>query len=173
VFLPRFVLYAFKSDADRDYSEAVSLRLLWTLIDINMMWLSEHPETPTLMRSGLRYNGQAYQLGQEDWMDVPSALLTCRSCETPRAEGAPLLSSPPLSSPSVSGVGTDCKVLVAYLIAELRMHGIDARPWLLRQARLRMPDGSISYGYHVVVRMPNGVLVDISKILGMTPSTVS
>ena len=150
MFLPRFVLYAFKSDADRDRSERASLRLLWALIDINMDWLEARPDTPWLYRSGLRYNGQAYKLGQEDWMDIPSALLTCHADQC--------------------GVGTDCKVLVCYRVAELRRNGIDARPWLLRQARMPLADGSISYGYHVVVRLPDGTLEDPSAILGMKPA---
>lgn len=148
MFLPRFVLYAFKSDADRDRSERASLRLLWALIDINLDWLAENPGTPALYASGLRYSGQEYMLGQEDWMDIPSALLTC-------------------ADPGKCGIGTDCKVLVGYRCAELRAHGIDARPWLLRQARMPHPDGTISYGYHVIVKLPGGAFEDPSKILGM------
>jgi hypothetical protein len=146
------VLYAFESEADRDYSEWVSLRVLWTVIDINVRWLLEHPGTTSLYASRLRYNGQAYQLGQEDWMDLPSAYRTCKE-------------------PDKCGVGTDCKVLVAIRVAELRAHGENARPYLVRQRQFIKADGSPSWGYHVIVQRGDGSFEDPSTILGMPSKT--
>lgn len=156
-FTPRLVLAAFGSDdpADLDRSERTSLRLLWLLIDHNIEWLLAHPETPPIYASGLRWNAQDYGDGEEDWMDIPTALATCNGPSCPNG-----------------GLGTDCKVLVAYRVAELRLAGYDARPWLYRQVRAQRPDGSRVYGYHVVVRLPDGTDEDISRRLGMSPSRV-
>lgn len=168
MFTPRFVLYAFESEDDRDRSERASLHLMKALIDVNIDWIHAYPETPLLYESGLRYNGQNFQLGQEDWLDIPTALATCwspkeKGKEKGRARGSPRCPA--------GGVATDCKVLVAYRVAELRVRGIDARPYLVRQGPFRQPNGEIVYGYHVIVRIvrPDGSVIDEdpSKVLGM------
>ena len=133
VFLPRFVLTSFTDETDRERGELASMRLLWALIDINVDYLQRHPGTPALYQSGVRYQEQAFDVGQEDWHEIPAALIAKK---------------------------TDCKVLAAWRIAELRVRGIDARPFILRQGREK-------FGYHVVVKWPDGRLEDPSKILGM------
>ena len=57
--------------------------------------------------------------------------------------------------------GGDCEDLAAYEVAEAREKGINARPWLKRVSP-RM--------FHVMVRYPDGRLVDPSKRLGMRGS---
>lgn len=140
VFLPRIVLTAFSSEQDRARGERAALRLLQALTDINVDYLLSHPNTPLLYQSGVRYKEQAYDLGQEDWHEIPAALLAKK---------------------------TDCKVLAAWRAAELRVRGIAAQPHLMRQASLRTALGMPDYSYHVVVRHPDGRLEDPSKILGM------
>lgn len=53
----------------------------------------------------------------------------------------------------------DCEDLASARVAELRMQGIRAVPWLLRRP------GSPTW--HVVVRYPSGKIEDPSRLLGM------
>lgn len=141
MFMPRIVLVAFSSEADRARGERAALRLLQALVDINVDYLLAHPTTPLLYKSGVTYQEQAYDVGQEDWHEIPAALLANK---------------------------TDCKVLAAWRCAELRVRGIAAQPHLLRQSSpIRTSLGVPDYGYHVVVRWPDGRIEDPSKILGM------
>lgn len=78
-------------------------RLLNTLVDLNLDWLAEYPDTPPLYRSGVRY--QAEPPGAEDW----DGLATCYA----------------------RGWG-DCEDLVAIRCAELNRAGIAARPLINR-----------------------------------------
>ena len=53
----------------------------------------------------------------------------------------------------------DCEDLASARVAELRMQGIRAVPWLLKRPS--------STTWHVVVRYPNGKIEDPSRLLGM------
>lgn len=141
MFMPRIILTAFSSEKDRARGERASMRLLDALVDINVDYLLSHPTTPLLYQSGVTYQEQSYDVGQEDWHEIPAAILAGK---------------------------TDCKVLAAWRAAELRVRGIDARPHLLRAGKsVHNRLHGIEYGYHVVVRLPNGQLEDPSRVLGM------
>ena len=141
MFMPRIVLVAFSSETDRARGERAALRLLQALVDINVDYLLHNPTTPLLYQSGVRYQEQAYDVGQEDWHEIPAALLAKK---------------------------TDCKVLAAWRCAELRVRGVAAVPYLLRQSTpVREAVGIPDFGYHVVVQWPDGRIEDPSKILGM------
>ena len=58
----------------------------------------------------------------------------------------------------------DCKSLVAWRVAELRLAGEHASPRVIRQRERK--DGRAMW--HVLVRRGNGTLEDPSRILGMT-----
>lgn len=104
---------------------------------------------PPLYASGLYYKTDAP--GKEDWWDIPATLR--------RGHG-------------------DCKKLVAYRVAELRVAGIECEPVLTWQWIPR--DVMIELGYpkkhlpkkgvwlvHCLVRYPDGTIEDPSKELGM------
>lgn len=134
MFFPRIMLTLFNGDFDARLGERAIFFLLDALVKIDMDYLDAHPTTPALYASGVRYERQKGD--QEDWHDIPTAIATGK---------------------------TDCKVLAAWRIAELRRAGHKAKPHLMRQ---RSSDGK--YLYHVQVEWPDGRVEDPSKILGMT-----
>lgn len=138
VFLPRIILSLFNGSYDLPLGEYALAVLLEALIRIDAAYLSRYPNVPPLYRTGVRYKRQ--EDGQEDWHDVPTAIR--------------------------AGV-TDCKVLAAWRCAELRLSGIHARPYLVRQPRTGK-NGRPVYFYHIQVLWPNGYAEDPSRVLGMT-----
>ena len=134
MFFPRIMLTLFNGEHDSQLGERAIFHLLDALTLIDMDYLSKYRKTPSLYASGVRYDRQKGE--QEDWHDIPTAIAVGK---------------------------TDCKVLAAWRCAELRLAGIDARPYLLRQM---LPDGK--YLYHVQVQWPDGRIEDPSTILGMT-----
>lgn len=133
MFFPRIMLTLFNGEHDAPLGERAIIFLLEALANIDLDYLRAYPKTPSLYASGVRYERQKGE--QEDWHDIPTAIATGK---------------------------TDCKVLAAWRVAELRMQGIAAKPYLLRQ---RSDDGK--YLYHVQVAWPDGRIEDPSKVLGM------
>jgi hypothetical protein len=127
------MLTLFNGDFDATLGERAIFFLLEALAKIDIDYLDRYPSTPALYASGVRYERQKGD--QEDWHDIPTAIATGK---------------------------TDCKVLSAWRIAELRRSGVAARPFLLRQ---QSDDGK--YLYHVQVEWPDGTIEDPSKVLGM------
>jgi hypothetical protein len=78
--------------------EKALLSLMDALIDVNLAWLSAHPDTPRLYESGVVYIPE--NEGEEVFADIPTVL---------------------------SVGGGDCDDLVAWRVAELRFHAIDKR----------------------------------------------
>jgi hypothetical protein len=115
-------------------SREVVLRLLIeALAAANAGHLRLHPEAPWLYESGVSYVEDAE--GHEGWTDIPETL--------------------------ARGVG-DCKTLVAWRLAELRVReGETAQP-LVSFARV----GS-RVKFHVEVRRADGRTEDPSRALGM------
>lgn len=129
-----FEISLFREPSDRDRSQACLIRLMWTLIDINCSWIENHPETPLLYKSGVKYHFD--RNAPDPWQDIPSTI--------------------------AKGWG-DCEDLACWRIAELRHHGnTDARPLLrwrkeggryIYHALVRLPDGrtedpSVALGMH-------------------------
>jgi hypothetical protein len=109
-----------KSDAEQ--SVHALLWLLEVLAQVNQAYLAEHPETPSLYDSGIRYVPEE---GTEEWQDIPTNI--------ERGSG-------------------DCEDLAAHITAEMRNKGTPAKPylrWQIRKGSYRMhalsqfPDGSI------------------------------
>ncbi len=125
-------------DPDMEHGVVVLRVLLNALYKINCDWLRRHPNTPSLMRSGVRYMREPR--GVEEWQDIPETLRR--------------------------GTG-DCEDLACFLAAELTVrHGIRARPdFTLRE--ITNPDGVITKMFHIFTRLPNGKRIDPSKLLGM------
>lgn len=67
-----FVLSLFQGDHDRAISHETLRTMLDALTVIDANYLREHPETPYLYDSGVRYEEEPP--GQEDWQDIPTCL---------------------------------------------------------------------------------------------------
>lgn len=130
------------------YSQAASERALdrWLemLAQQDMDYLREHPDTPRLRDSGVRYyhDGRGSDRGVVDeWMDIPEAL----------HEGV-----------------TDCKSLAAWRVAELRVSGEDSGARCGKKfALIDDPDAGQLMLYHVIVLRSDGRTEDPSAELGM------
>lgn len=124
------------------YSQAASERALdrWLemLVQQNLDYLREHPETPRLRDSGVRYFHEGIV---DEWMDIPEAL----------HEGV-----------------TDCKSLAAWRVAELRLSGEDPDARCTKKlAVVDDPDAGQLMLYHVIVQRSDGCIEDPSTELGM------
>lgn len=97
----KFKLTIFRTERERRYSEVILRILLDALVKINLEYLKEHPNTPLLYDSGVRYKRED---GTEDWLDIGEVLKL--------------------------GYG-DCEDLACYRVAELIKNGVPARPELI------------------------------------------
>jgi hypothetical protein len=132
-FCPRFVIREFTAE-NRAMSGRVLRLMLDALVGIDMYELAAHPEWPGLYESGTTYVRD--EKGVEDWQDCGEVLRRRKA---------------------------DCKSLVAYRVAELRIrHGIPAMAQYLWKDR---PDGGSLY--HIQVQYPDGTIEDPSRKLGM------
>lgn len=113
--------------------DAQRLRIvLDALVRLNLLELKDR-RYPDLYKSGIRYQREPKTPGRfEHWQTIRDMMNT--------------------------GYG-DCEDLASARVAQLRMMGVRAVPWLKRR-----PGSST---WHVVVRYPNGRIEDPSKILGM------
>lgn len=113
-------------------------RMLELLVALDCDYLREHPRTPLLYRSGVRYVKEPP--GEEKWLTVPWCLQQ-------------------LAKPSQP---VDCEDLACWRAAELRVRfGEQATPfWTARV----LPRGRM---YHIQVRREDGSIEDPSAVLGM------
>lgn len=131
-----FVLGAFRGETDRRESEEAMYILLQALVLRDLAYLRRHG-APALYRAGVRYEREP--LGREDWQDIP---ITLR-----RRHG-------------------DCEDLACWRVAELRLRGIAAKPYVTWRP-LRAPDGGTLTLYHIRVQWPDGRIECPSRVLGM------
>jgi len=119
-------------------------RLVMALVGLDLFYLAQHPETPSLYESGVRYRTQQTLQGQpvntDLWFNIPTALHY--------GEGS-------------------CEDLAAWRVAELRLRGStpyerQARPYV----HSREQPNQLTV-YHVVVRFPDNQEEDPSALLGM------
>lgn len=119
-----FRLAMFENQFDRERSSKILLWLMEALVQINILWLGEHPGTRSLYKSHVVYKGED---NEENWQDIPTILRT--------------------------GNG-DCEDLACYRCAELRYAGINAHPFVrwrkraadnsyIYHALVRWPSGDI------------------------------
>lgn len=113
------------------------LRMLEALVQVNLIYLRSHPDTPLLYESGIRYKSEIHSFGisKEEWFDIPHLL--------ERMKG-------------------DCEDLACYRVAELRHSGVRAK--VAVKDKDLTPTTTL---FHVLVQWPNGRLEDPSKKLGM------
>lgn len=108
----------------RDTPEGVQ-PTLDELTEANVAFLREHPDTPSLYASGVRYGIET--MGLDDWNAIPFVL--------------------------AQGIG-DCEDLACWLAAEYRVRGVQAEPFAtsmplgsldanLLHVQVRLPDGRV------------------------------
>jgi hypothetical protein len=132
-YAPRFRLRAFGS-LEQSARETLLRLLLEALVAVNVAYLHAHPATPRLMDSSVRYEPD--DPGREEWKDIAETLSR--------------------------GAG-DCKDLVAWRLAELRIGGEHAA--VARVEFHEAGDGRVLH--HMTVRRASGLIEDPSRALGM------
>jgi hypothetical protein len=128
-----------ENESERPRFEKALLCLLSALVIRNMDYLRAFPATPALYRSGVRYKQEKRTVTgwEEFWKSIPEILR--------------------------DGEG-DCEDLSCYRVAELRVRGVPAVPFI--RHRIINVGGRKHSRYHVMVRI-GGRLEDPSRILGM------
>lgn len=132
-------LFNGESDLELSYKALQNILISFTQIDIE--WLRAFPgRFPLIYKSGVKYLPE--HDGDEVFKDIP----TC------------LKPDPKYGNQLVS----DCEDLSCWRAAELNViYGVKAIPTFTH----RVINGK--YIYHVVVRYPNGIIEDPSRVLGM------
>jgi hypothetical protein len=139
-FNPQFKLGVFgRSPA---LNEQILYILLDALVAVDELVLRHVPGIPPLYKSGVFYKSEPLGVdacghGFEDWCDIIDVMKQGHA---------------------------DCEDLAAWRVAELRAHGVAARPYvrkprLLKHKRVLM--------YHIQVLLPDGRIEDPSRRLGM------
>lgn len=166
-----FDLSLFPSEDERPSSQKRILALLQALTYCNQLYLRDHPETPLIYQSGIKYKVPE----QFEKAELPE-VATVRDYLANR--GAPeSVVSAFLEMANQVGAGEhfrdipriiengggDCDNVASWRAAELRELGINARPYITWRKR---SDGGTTY--HVIVRWPDGSSEDPSLLLGMS-----
>jgi uncharacterized protein YdcH (DUF465 family) len=164
----RYILFDVKlfRDGDRQLNAKALCALLDALTYWNEIYLDEHPETPFLYQTDVRYSlPEPFQKGKPKADRIAGAL---------RSTGLPHDMSQQLADTISSGehfrdIPTllengqgDCDNLACMRAAELRSVDVDASVYLTEHPR---KDGGVTY--HAIVRYPDGTSEDPSRILGM------
>lgn len=160
----------FDGEGDRENSQKRVLWLLEALTRIDQLYLQNHPETPLIYQSGIKYIVPA----QFDKVDVPQVTLI-KDFLTKNGASSKVFDALDYLYNIVGGGeifreipriiengGGDCDNVASWRAAELRQLGIEAKPYITWRTR---PDGGMTY--HVVTMWPDGTIEDPSLILGM------
>jgi hypothetical protein len=157
-------------DADRANSQKRVLCLLEALVWCNRLYLQQHPETPLIYQSGIKYKVPA-QFEQEQLPEVdkvrgylkkkgaPDDVVRAFATLSDMCGGGEHFREIPRI---IENGGGDCDNVASWRVAELREKGVDAKPFITWRQR---PDGG--YTYHVTVLLPDGSSEDPSLLLGM------
>ncbi len=142
--------HAFAPDSSKVANAYTLSALLKCMIAINIGYLREHPNTPSLYQSGVRYGRTIV------WEPIPALY---------KANKAKLWGR--YWAPSPLGVGLkigDCKSLASARGAELIISGKNVRPEFRFRDR---PDASGNLDFHIVFFTDDGYEDDPSRVLGM------
>lgn len=166
-----FDVNLFPSEEERPSSQKRILCLLEALVWIDRIYLQEHPETPLLYQSGVRYKLPA-QFEKEsmpevatvrDYLDRTGAAKSVVDAFKQLADsvgsGEHFRDIPRI----IENGGGDCDNLASWRVAELREHGISCRPFITWRQR---PDGGTTYHVQVFYDA-DGSSEDPSLLLGM------
>lgn len=166
-----YILYELSLFAPGDSDKEARRDLDWFLQALtarNQDYLMQHPGTPTLYKSGVRYVRPAQFLGECRESRVLREALGSKANRGEVAEVLALVGSV-FGGERFRDIGRildngggDCDNLACWRAAELRQAGIPARPALIWRER---PDGGTTY--HVIVLHPDKTVEDPSLLLGM------
>lgn len=128
----RVSLFDSSKPADIKRSRRALLWLLEALVQVDMLWLAAHPNTTLLYKQENVHDEPEYQ--KEDWQDVPHVIASGKA---------------------------DCEDLTAWRVGELRLMGINARPYI------RWRKVANQMRYHALVWLPGNEFEDPSISMGM------
>ena len=168
-----FDVRLFETEDGRKRSQKGLLWLLEALAQWNEIYLRAHPETPRLYQSGV-----IYKLPEQfDRQEVPEIgrlreIVMRFADRGERAEALELLKrlADQLGGGEhfrdipaiIENNGGDCDNIAGWRVAELRVAGIPAKPYITWRRR---PDNGMTY--HAIVLWPDGSSEDPSLLLGM------
>jgi hypothetical protein len=166
-----FDVELFKSNdpVDQDNSRKRVLWLLQALTNMNRLYLQQHPNTPLLYKSGVKYivpeqfeNAKLPEVSLvRNYIDK-NAPAEVRAAFDMMADmcgaGEHFRDIPQI----IANGGGDCDNLASWRVAELCEYGFAAAPYITWRKR---PDGGTTY--HVIVRHADGSSEDPSLLLGM------
>lgn len=165
-----FDMALFANEAERENSQKRVLWLLEALTCCNQLYLQQHPETPLIYQSGIKY----IQPAQFEHANVPEVAALKEYLTKQNAPGYLFNALDKLYNIVGGGEifreiprillngGGDCDNVASWRCAELRELGINACPYITWRTR---SDGGMTY--HVIVRWPDGSSEDPSLLLGM------
>jgi hypothetical protein len=165
-----FDMALFADESERENSQKRVLCLLEALVWCNRLYLQQHPDTPLMYQSGIKYvlpeqfeKAQLPEIGiVREFLEKKGASATVLDAFTSLSEmcgsGEHFREIPRI----IENGGGDCDNVAAWRVAELRERGIPAKPYITWKRRA---DGGMTY--HVIVRWPDGTSEDPSLLLGM------
>jgi hypothetical protein len=160
----------FDGEADRANSQKRILWLLEALTQCNQLYLQNHPDTPLIYASGIKYIVPA-QFESTNVPEVETIRTFLQKNNAPQnvinaldalyniVGGGEIFREIPRI---IENGGGDCDNVACWRAAELRQLGIAACPFITWRKRA---DGGMTY--HVIVRWPDNTIEDPSLLLGM------
>lgn len=163
-----FELSLFSPEDDPDRARIDLCWLLEALTQRNQSYLRDHPETPLLYASGVRYALPKQFGGDCEEVQVLRRALGGKAKDSAVADVLELIQSV-FGGERFCDVRRiiekgeiDCDGLACWRAAELRNRGIRATPYITWRER---PGGGTTY--HAIARWPDGTSEDPSLLLGM------
>jgi len=167
-----FDVALFPDESERASSQKRVLWLLEALTRCNQLYLREHPETPLIYQSGIKYivpeqfeKAKLPQVAKvREYLNkkAPADIVEAfDSMAEMVGSGEHFRDIPRI----IENGGGDCDNVASWRCAELREKlRIPAKPYITWRKR---PDGGTTY--HVVTAYPDGTIEDPSRLLGMQP----
>lgn len=164
----------FSPFSDKGEDETDLLWMLEALTQRNQNYLKQHPRTPRLYKSGVKYAVPAQYGGECKEVAILKQALGGAANKRDVRKVLELIQDV-LGGEHFCDIGVilelgeiDCDGLAAFRAAELRQAGIRAKPWMTKRTR---PDGGTTY--HALVKWPpfgrnqHETSEDPSLLLGM------
>ena len=155
---------------DRANSRKRVLCLLEALVWINRLYLQQHPETPLIYQSGIKYIvPEQFEKAHLPEVAAVREYLTKKGASEDVQAAFKMIADQMGAGEHFRDIpqilangGGDCDNVASWRAAELRELGIDAKPYITWRRR---EDGGTTY--HVIVLWPDGSSEDPSLLLGM------
>lgn len=165
-----FDMDLFPNESERASSQKRVLILLQALTWCDQLYLREHPETPLIYQSDVKYIvPEQYEKASLPEVATVRDFLAKKDAPDDIQQAFKLMADQLGAgehfreiSQILKNGGGDCDNVASWRAAELRELGIMARPYITWRKR---PDGGTTY--HVIVLWPDGSSEDPSLLLGM------